>query len=418
MPTITADGKYYVDMGDDPLFTGGSFVSIYPEQLSFDDQIRGVGNCNFQISFSAKDQDGATVVSGHDVFGPYRTYYRLRYGDIAIQAGVLTSWRTALGDDFMSCACKTWEHFLERWQYPFDPRTTELVPGDPTSAPINAYVFPNTFVGDEVTGSGVATPTGLVYQASNRDAIAIISDILSTSMNVGNRVIFDLSSLTGLSGVKTNYQLSLGDRSYMFSLINDLSNLGQGFDWWISHDMKFLWASPFRFGNVTAPTISFTFDGLTDSAKPDSLEFENIGPRGTHILGTGAGLATGTTLATAYGAPNSQDVFTRLDVDYDFGDIRNADQLALRTHKQFSYDLNPQHNIPITVNPGRIPNFWSTFRKGRAIYIDYELIAHRIDSPHQLVSYSANVSNEGEASVDFTISQIYDVSSSVGIPEG
>lgn len=403
MPTIAVDGKYYVDLGLDPDFTGGSFISIRPEQLQFDDQIKGVGNCSWQITFSAKDQDDNFIVTGHDVFRPYQTYYRLRYGNVAIQAGPLISWHTRLGDDYMSCAGKTWEHYLERWQYPFNP------------AGPNIYRFPNSFQNDELVGSGVSTPTGLVYQAYQRDVIRILSDLLSTSMNVGNRVIFDISALIGLSGIKTNYQFSLGDTSYMMGLINDLSGLGQGFDWWVSHNRRLLWASPFRYGNPASPSITYTVDNTNP---PDNLEFENTGPRATHIFGTGAGLNSSTTLATAYGAPASESIYTRLDGDYNFGDVRNADELAMRTHKQFSYDLNPQHNIPLTLDPSRTSDFWSTLRKGRAIYIDYDLVAHRIDSPHQLVSYSAKVSHEGQAEVDFTLSQVYDVSSSVGIVEG
>src|SRR6266702_3523168 len=108
MPTITADGIYYVDLGPDPTFTLGSFVSIYPEQLAFDDEIRQVGNCSFQISYSAKDWAGATVVTGHDFIGPYRTYYRVRYGNVAIQAGVIVSTKMIKGQDWMSVAGKTW----------------------------------------------------------------------------------------------------------------------------------------------------------------------------------------------------------------------------------------------------------------------------------------------------------------------
>jgi hypothetical protein len=406
MPTITADGIYYVDLGSDPTFVGGSFVSAYPEGLQFDDMIKGVGNCSFAISFAAKDQDGATVVSTNDFVGPYRSYYRLRYGDVAIQAGPIVSTNTVLGSDFMGIAGKTWEHLLERWEYPFDGRPTN----------VNDYVFPTSFQNDELTGTGVVTPPGLVYQASNRDLIRIFGDLFSQVQNVPERITFDISSLTGLSGVKTNYQLTLGDNAKLFQIISDLSEIGDGFDWWISHDMKVLWATPFRFGNQSSPVITYTFDG--SSAVPSNLQFTNNGPAATHINGRGAGLATATTLSRSFGYAAAQAQFSRLDGSYDFGDVRNVDELIARTKKQFSNDLNPQHDIPLSIDPLRISNFWSTFRKGRAIYIDYEMIAHRIDSPHQMISYAATVNNEGTANVDFTLQQIYDTSSLVGVAEG
>jgi len=416
MPTVSADGKYYIDLSADPLFAPGNFVSTYPEQLAFDDQIgnglsnNGVGNCSWQYSLSALDQDGGTVVTGHDFIGPYRTYYRLRYGNVVIQAGPTVSWTTILGSDIMSVAGKTWEHYLERWMYPFDGRTNPDHTQD--------YKFTNTFQNDEITGSGVLTPAGLVYQASLRDVIRIFSDIFSTTMNVPNRQIFDISNLASLSGVKTNYQLTLGDTSFMNSLITSLAGIGIGFDWWISHDKKIFWATPYRYGNNSSPTIIYTFDGSDDAHTPDDLEFTNNGPAATHVEGTGAGLATATTLARAYGDSTNQIVFTRLDQNYDFGDVRNVDELIAKTQKQLSLDLNPQHIIPLKVNPARISNFWSTFRKGRAIYINYEMIAHKIDSPQQLVSYNATTTDEGEVVVDFTLKQIYNTVATAGTAEG
>ena len=411
MPTITADGTFYVDLGTDPVFSGGSFVSTYPEGLQFDDTIKGVGNCSWQFSFSALDQDGATVVSGHDFIGPYRTYYRLRYGDIAIQAGTLVSAATTLGDDFMSCAGKTWEHYPERWEFPFDGRT----------AHVDDFKYLNTFMGDELTGSGVATPDGLIYQANNRDVMRIFGDLFSTTMNgVPHRVIFDISALATLSGIKTNYQFSLGDNTKIFQLIDSLSGIGQGFDWWISHDMRVLWASPFRYGSGSAPAVFFTFDG-SDGHIPFSLSFANNGPTSTHITGRGAGLASATQLSRAFGYAAAQAQFTRLDESYDFGDVRNATELENKTHKQFSQDLNPQHDIPLVVDPGTVAggaaSFWANFRKGRAIYINYDLTSHMIDSPQQLVSFSCSPSAQGEALVSFVLKQIYDTSTGVGVPE-
>lgn len=413
MPTITADGKYYVDLGPDPAFGVGSFISIYPEQLAFDDEIRAVGNCSWQISFSAKDQDGATIITGHDVFGPYRTYYRLRYGNIVIQAGVLVSTNTALGSDFMSCAGKTWEHFMERWEYPFDGRTDAFA-GHPDGH-VNDFQFVNSFQNNELIATGTPTPTGLAYQASNRDVIRIFFDIVVSSMALLNRIIFDDSNLTTLSGITTNYQFTLGDNTKMFSVIDDLSGTGNGFDWWISHDMKFYWASPYRFGNPTSPVVIYTFDS---AHMPHALEFTNNGSRATHVQGRGAGLATATTLSRAYGYPAAQTQFSRLDESYDFGDVRNATQLTNKTKKQLSLDVNPQHEIPITIDPSTISNYWANFRKGRAIYIDMEMISHRIDSAQRIKKYSANANEEGNILVNYELEQIYETSANIGTAEG
>ena len=355
MPTISADKTYYVDLGDDPDFTPGSFISMYPEGLTFDDGINAVGNCGFQVSFSAKDQDGSTVVNAHDWIGPYRDYYRLRYGNVAIQAGVVVSTNTILGTDYTSVACKTWEHLLERWEYPFDGRTAPV-------RHVNDYQFLKSFIGDQLSGTGSLTPPGLVYQANNRDAIRIFGDLFSTTMNLTNRITFDISKLANLSGNKSNFQFTIGDNTKMFNIIDGLRQIDQGFDWWISWNRRLLWAAPYRFGNPDSPVITYTFDGTT--ADPNDLEFTNNGPVSTHIQGRGSGLATGSTLSRAFGYPPAQEEYSRLDESYDFGDVRNGAQLTSKTHHQFSRDLNPQHVIPLSIDPFRITNFWSTFRKG------------------------------------------------------
>src|SRR6266404_2244093 len=387
MPTITADHTYYIDHSADPLFTPGSFISFKPENLQWDDMIRGVGNCSYQISFSALDVDGAVIVSGHDFVAPMTSYFRLRYGDIAIMAGpIVSSERASFHDDFMSVAGKTWEHYLERWQYPFDPR----------DAHVNDYQAPLTYQNNELVASGAATPTGLAYQAFNRDLIYVLSDLLSTTMNVPHRITFDISDLAVLSGIRTNFQLSLGDNSFINTILDNLSTTGNGFDWWISHDKKFHWASPYRFGNPSVPTIIYTVDS---SHIPDDLGFTNNGPLATHILGKGAGLASQTTLGRAYGYAPSQTLYSRLDQSYDFGDIRNPAQLVNKTQKQLSHDLQPQHVIPLKMDPSKTAGFWSTFRPGRAIYINYDLIMHQLDSPQQLKSYSAQMDSNNNGDV-------------------
>jgi hypothetical protein len=413
MPTISADGIYYVDLGADPDFADGSFISIYPESIQFDDQIgnadqNGVGNISFQISFSARDQDGAIVVSDHDFIGPMRSYFRLRYGNIAIMAGPITRVGTMLGSDFMSVTGKTWEHYMERWQYPYDGRDVH----------VNDFVQTPTYINDELIASGGATPTGLAYQALNRDVIRIFSDIISVTMNsVPHRQIFNLSKLATLSGIKHDYfSYSLGDSSFMDSFVQGLAGTGEGFDWWISWNKKIYWATPNRYGNPGAPSLVYTFD---DAHLPESLEFNNNGPQATHVTGRGAGLAVQTTITRAFGYDPAQVQFTRIDASVDLGDVRSNTDMINKTQRKLSRYLQPEHEIPLTVDPSSISNFWSTFRKGRAVYVDVDLIAHHIDSAQQLVGYKASMNEDsGDVLVDFILSQVYDLSYNAGSPEG
>jgi len=422
MPTITADGIYYVDLGDDPLFGDGSFRSVYPENCEFSGAIREAGEISFQLSFSSRDQDGNPSVirpvppEWVPFIGPYRSYYRLRCGDVAIQAGPVTNTNSTRGSGFMSITGKTWEHYFERWQYPFDGRSDH----------VQDFQFANTFVGNELgAGSGVPLPgTGLAYQANNRDVIYIWSDIMAQMMNsVPYRQIFDISALAHLSTINTNYQLALGDTTYLFELVNQLAGTGEGFDWWIGWDKKVHWGAPYRFGPTSAPVIMYNVTSADeDSGFLSPISFTNNGPTSTHTLGTGSGLATQTRLARAYGYGPAQVEFTRLDAAYDFGDVRNVAQLASKSRKQLSQDLQPVHEIPLTLDPRHYPsglhNFWSTWRVGRAVYLTMDMYYHHIDSAQQLKSYSARLNNNGDCELDWTLSQIYDTDPDTGTAEG
>lgn len=421
MPTVSADGIYYVDLGDDPLFSSGSFRTVYPENLQFDQEIRQVGNISFELSYSALDQDGNLAVTAPPppdyvpFIGPMRSYYRLRCGDIAIHAGVITKTSTVLGSDFMSITGKTWEHIFERWQYPFDGRPDH----------VNDYVFSNSFQNDEIVASGVQTPTGLVYQAYNRDVISIWSDIMGEMMNgVPYRLRFDIAALAGLSTIKTNYQLSLGDTTTLFSLVDSLATTGEGFDWWIGWNMKVHWAAPYRYGPTSAPNLFYTLmsDDLATGFLTD-LSFTNNGPDATHVLGTGAGLASQTTLARAYGYGPAQVQFSRFDASYDFGDVRNVAQLAGKSHKQLALSMQPNHEIPVTVDPNLYADgnmqYWADWRVGRAIWIGpFDMGYHHLDSAQQLKSYQAKMDDMGNVEVDWTVEQIYDTDPNIGTAEG
>lgn len=422
MPTVSADHTYYIDLTDDPGFV--TFTSHKPESLSFDDKIRGPGTCSWQISFSALDQDDAIIVvpvtapSYTPFIGPWRNYFRLRYGNVAIMAGPITDTDTKIGQEFVSVTGKTWEAYLERWQYPFDPRVTPQDAVDHTQD----YQFSNSLMGNESTpGSGVPlNGTGLAYQCYQRDIVRIIADVLgSTMLDVPYRHTFDISSLSsGLSGIHSNFQLSLGDQTYMDSMINSLVDIGQGMDWWISWDQKFMWASPYRFGDPSNPTLATTIDESTP-LDDGALGFANHGPAATHVFGRGAGFAAQTVMGRAYGYQPGQSQFSRLDRMYDFGDFRHLASLRDRTQRQLSLDLQPQHTIPLQLNPSQISGFWSTFRKGRAIWLTRNLTSNRIDSLQQVVGYSAkDENNSGEILVDLTLEQRYDLDWDVGTPEG
>jgi hypothetical protein len=391
MPSVTYDNIYYVDLSDDPDFTPGSFASVYPENCSFDDEISAIGNIAFQLSFGAEDQDGNAAVprprGGSQVpfIGPYRSYYRLRYGAAVIQTGIIVNTSTHLGDDYVSIAGKTWPHIWEKWQYPY-------------------MAGPRSHARDYIIGS---PPAGQVYQVFNEDVITILGTLGPAYQNlVPYRLIFDWSTMTGLSGIHTNYQMDWGDMTTLFSKFTDLCGIGQGIEWWVNTDRKILWASPFRYGTPPSPDYIASFD---DTILPEDLSFSNNGPGATHITGRGTRIAVGTQMASAYGYPGNQQQFSRFDADFDFGDVRNQDMMDSKTAKKLTEVVQPQHDIPIRLNPDNFENYWIDFKVGKAIHVNIDLYYHIINSGQQLRSYRATLDLNGNASVDWTLRQIYDV---------
>lgn len=403
--SIAVDGVYYIDYSTNADGTIGDpdFASYYcalPENLEFDDAISGPGNCSWEWTLGAEDMEGNPILS-HNFMGPMRSFFRLRCGNDVIMAGPIVGLNSRYSDQFMKVAAKTWEHYYERYQFPFDPRPDH----------VNDYRFDNTFQGNEApTPTGNPTPTGLVYQAYNRDIALIAHNLVRRGVHdVANRLNFDVNEYTNPVGIRTNYQFTLGDSSYISDILNGLASTGEGFDWWIgSADRVNHIGSPYRYGSNMSPStvynITKDMPGLID------LDFNNDGIVASHVLGQGAGLASQTQLGSAFGSQAAQDVFHRLDASYDFGDVRNRDQLEHKTQKRLALDGQPAHQVTVTLDPAQISNFWSTFRKGRAVYVLMDMGWHLIDASHQILSYSCKNPGQNETGameVDLTLKRIY-----------
>lgn len=419
------DGVYYLDYMDTPAPGRGDapdpdwsvlpYVCTYPENLAADDSMGGAGNCSWQWSLSANDVEGNPVMTGDTFIGPWRSYWRLRCGNTVIGSGPITGINIKLGDDFMSVAGQTWEAVLARWQYPFNPNSRDN---------LSLYSFEKALIGNETSPGPTSdnTPPGLAYECFQRDIALIAHDILVTVRDtVPDRLWFNFGDLNNPIGIKDNFQLSWGDDTSMDSFVNSLGGTGEGFDWWISWDRKFNFGSPYRFGSQMAPNINAFIDVDTDGLL--DLEYDNNGIQGTHVLGKGAGFATQTTLMAAYGYALAQSSYTRLDISFDYGDVRNRASLVNKTKKSLALIIDPIREVPISMDPAvwdaaNSGTFWGTFRKGVAIYITVDTGFNQIDAPYRLKSWSlTDENNTGNMVVALTCERIYPQPADFGNPD-
>lgn len=402
LPSLDSS-EYYVDFFDINLDT---IVSFRPENWSVELNIREPDTIALDISFSALDMSGAAVVSGYDFIGPMRCGWLFRQGWTPISAGLITSVTTRRGSDFMSVGGKDWLHYFQRRQFPYNGDPT--VPGN-SDLMIEAYGFPPTL--------------GFSYDEKAADVTAHLENILNTVLNKYGSWPF-LYSLSPIGKV-INYSIPLADQRFISDIITEMSDIDPGFDFEATWDLRFQTASPYFYGDpatfdITDPTSaewSWVFDDTAPAFTPFDLTFTNNGPIATHVSGYGPDNSAQSSVTKGY-VPG-HDQFARLDASYDFGGLANPAAISARTSKQLAFDLQPVHEIPLTVLPSLINNFWVNFKPGRAIFLDQDLTFHHINSGQRIVQMSiSDAESGGEPTVEIGLNQIYDTSSTIGAVEG
>lgn len=412
--------------------TATAFV-IIPEQLHWTEKISDVGDIDFQISIKAKVLSDVIVSPTEldfssffpDPLGPDRFWFELFLGSrddartgINRMWGVLRQESGAWRADSMKVAGKDILSTFERRVFPFDPRP----------AHVNDFV-----IGSPDAGQSLKVIAG--------DTITdILTPVLTKVLSVANSEPIGIGTLTP-SGLTLDYTLSLGDTTFIKSIIDDLaqnqvadasSNVG-GFDYWADPfaGSDFKVGVPKRYGDPAtivaggAASCALNFDETdpTQIAGVLDVQFTNDGPNGTHVKGFGSGLNGNLGVAIGYDA--AQIIYGRIDDPVQFGNVTKQSQIAALVRDKLSFDVNPVHEITVTIDPnalaGTNPNgfsFWNTIFPGMAVYLKFNLDWHNLDSPHQIVSMECTQNDEGDQTVVLGLNQIYDTTGLTGTSEG
>jgi hypothetical protein len=122
------------------------------------------------------------------------------------------------------------------------------------------------------------------------------------------------------------------------------------------------------------------------------------------------------------GSHANEQFYSRIDTAVDVGDVRNVTEMESKTQHELVVDVQPQHEIPLTMYPAQYASgerqYWADYRVGRAIGMTMDFFYHKVMEPQQLVSYNATLDNEAGATVNWTLQQIYQYSKTAGVFEG
>jgi hypothetical protein len=373
------DHGYRTDIGDgtDSVY----FQTIQPENLTFERNFRKPHAIYYEVSFGATDIRGRQAVT-HNFIGPYRTLWRLRRGNQTILRGMHTQVQANSEEEHVKVAGAGWVHDLELQIFPFNP-------SDPNAFVVNTPRIPGI-------AWGVPDPPGV-------DHATVVKTLLDNAY--GLAYTLPLRYTLPATGNVTEIRIDLGDSESIYSKIDGLASSDPGFDYAIANDLEFLIWSPHRYGDNVAPQVIWAFEPSFPQG-PYKVEFSNIGPDATHVLGLGSG--TSQRKGWSIGYPPGQAEFGRIVKVADFGNIPGPLNLYARTQSVLSLGLQPIHEIVVTVVPETIPLFWDLFKEGEAVWVNHDLEFHHIDSAQQIVTMACSVTNEGDEEVALHLNQIYD----------
>jgi hypothetical protein len=368
----------------------GSIIDEFkPLNLNFNLVIDDADDVSYDISL-------AEPTMRWFLMGPKRTDFMLLRDHQTIIAGIHSFSGSRRGSELVNAQGKSWLWYLQNRHYPFDA-------ADPTR-----------YLG------GTASQTAhLGYQAFDHPG-RIISDLLDITLARPNSL--DLHYGLPDAGPKIGFNLQLADTESIYDKIKSLSEMGgsgegdeAGFNFDVNPDKEFKIWFPQRFPNAARKDPSaciHTFDDITPPTELVDAEFQNHGPDMTHILTQGAGTGIKNPARSYSPSDDTQVIFRRWDGTASWSDIQSGyytdkgKRFTDMSQMHFSAAAYPQISLPITVKPEAIPNFWTTFKPGLAVWVNLNFEVRRVQQPFKINQMQCVVDNEGNEQVTLDVEQI------------
>jgi hypothetical protein len=353
---------------------------FYPENLNF--TMNKGENGPHEVTYELPTANDAADL--HNIV-PYWTDFELYRENEILTSGMLTSAAFQSESEALQVAGKSWLHYLEKRQWPFDPM-------DPLR-----YKQPGA-------------PRGVAWEVEQIDVAYVVEKLLTVTLAepnslpiTGYQVILEADRV----GRKMDYRIDLADTESILSKISSVAQQEPGiFDFWIDNNKVFHKQVPRRYTIDVLADATLCQWAFTDSASGLlSVSLTDNGPEGTHLVGYGAGDEV--RLGLMMDDPAAQNKYRRLDASVDFGDVPNRARVNALTRGHFGLSIQPQIEVVIEVWPDAVRDFWEVIYPGCAIWLQFNHEAYNINSAHEVVSMDVQVDLESNESVTLNLNQVY-----------
>lgn len=353
-----------------------------------------------------------------DEFIPYETYYQVRRVTASsseiVSGGMLTSMNLNFNRDTVLIAGKDWLHYPQRRLYPFNPESYVTF----ATGTKHSYwdKWPKKW-GVTKGGTPIKTPV---------DCSNVIRDLL-LSMKKGipidqfssgaDRIAPDDPYTPPIvwnipnTGTLVTHQINPGDQRTIFDHITLFSEMRDGFEFDIDPvSLEFKLWSPSKWSD-DVPVYVFQPTANAESAgQIVDFDWTNEGPEGTYLYGLGAGESK---MGRVWTTDVNQAAAGRLDLLYDYGEVRDRDVILQRLKDQ--NDLWNQKKLSLSIlNPDfLIPSFYAQGRPRELIGATVQVLhdfnpLHRVDAYFTINAIKINADNSGNEIANLELMMNYE----------
>jgi len=323
------------------------------------------------FSFNLNDEDSFTFDVSRDhrlasiaYLEPYATDFAWFVHDevndvnTCLMEGMVTAVAGEEESSF-SVAGLSWEHYLNRRRYPFNP----------------------------------ANPTQYFYAAVNKDVFTIVEDILETVQSLSDSLILNFDN--GTSGILRNLRIEPGDTETVLEIVGQLAEQKPSFDFAIIPQTR-----EFKMYNGKKGTDKSI--RLAKGQNVSRIGFNDEGIEGNSVLVSGAGSSV--KLVKLREDTQSMNKYRRLDFDKDYGDVIDQNYLTSLAEADIVRGIAKEYGLSVDVTPKYAEYVLLNLEIGDTVSVigDIDYTNLTVDDKFRITGISGSMSRQRNFSVNLT----------------